>query len=75
MRVIGESVPGSFRSSIQLVREGSESLRATVPDGVAKVLGAVPDGSLVWTVDLKAGRVTVSAEPPEPDKKKSSKRD
>jgi hypothetical protein len=75
MRVMGESMPGTFRSSIQLVREGSESLRATVPDGVAKVLGAVPDGSLVWTVDLKAGRVTVSAEPPGAPEKKSTKRD
>lgn len=50
-------------------------MRATIPDGVAKVLGAVPDGSLVWSVDLKAGAVTVSAEPPEKGGKKSSKRD
>jgi len=67
-------MPGIFRSSIQLVREGSESLRATIPDGVAKVLGAVAEGSLVWSVDLKAGAVTVSAEPPERAEKKSPKR-
>ena len=65
---------GTFRSTIQLVRENSKSLRVTIPDGVATVLGALPEGTLVWTVDLKAGRVTVSAEPPGLGEENSSKR-
>jgi hypothetical protein len=73
--VIGESVPGIFRSSIQRVREGTESIRVTVPDGVARLLGAEPEGTLLWSVDLKAGEVRVSAEPPSVTKRKSSKRD
>jgi hypothetical protein len=71
MRVIGESMPGTFRSAIQRAVEGSDSVRTTIPEGVAKSLDAIPGGTLVWTVDLKAGRVTVAAEPPE---KGSSKR-
>jgi hypothetical protein len=65
-------MPGEFRSSIQAVREGSQSLRVTIPEGIAKLLGAGPDWELVWSVDLKGGTVTVTAEPPG---KKSSKRD
>lgn len=65
-------MPGTFESSIQRVRERSESLRVTIPEGVATVLGAVPEGRLLWSVDLKAGTVTVTAEPPA---KKSSRRD
>lgn len=57
-------MPGAFRSPIVRVRDGSESARVTIPDGVAKVLGAEVGGFLVWSVDLKAGRVSVSAEPP-----------
>ena len=67
-------MPGTFRSAIQRVVERSDSVRTTIPEGVAKALDAVPGGTFVWTVDLKAGRVTVSAEPPEAGAKKSSKR-
>jgi hypothetical protein len=70
-----ESMPGTFRSAIQRVVERSDSIRTTIPEGVAKALDAVPGGSLVWTLDLKAGTVTVSADPPEPKAKKSAKRD
>jgi hypothetical protein len=65
---------GIFRSTIQLAREHSKSVRVTIPDGVANVLGALPDGVLVWTIDLKAGRVTVSAEKPLGSGMKSAKR-
>jgi hypothetical protein len=75
MRVIGEPVPGIFRSPIILVRENSPSVRVTIPEGIAKALGAEPGKDLVWTLDLKAGRVTVSVETPEAGSKKSSKRD
>ena len=74
MRVIGESMPGIFRSAIQQVVERSESVRTTIPTGVAKALGAEAGGVLVWSLDLKAGRVTVTAEPPDSSSKKSSKR-
>jgi hypothetical protein len=68
-------MPGRFRSSIQSVNEASSSVRTTIPEGIAKSLGAEPGMELVWTLDLKAGRVTVSAEPPESPGKKSSRRD
>jgi hypothetical protein len=75
MSVIGESVPGTFRSPIILVREGSPSARVTIPEGVAKALGAEPGKDLVWTLDLKAGIVSVSVEPPVAHGRKSFKRD
>jgi len=68
-------MPGTFRSPIILGREGSPSVRVTIPEGIAKALGAEPGKNLVWTLDLKAGRVTVSVEPPEAGAKKSSKQD
>lgn len=55
---------GTFRSSILLVNEASDSVRTTIPTGVATVLGAAPGGTLVWSINLKEGRVTVAAEPP-----------
>ncbi|HTP54460.1 MAG TPA: hypothetical protein VML94_05830 [Thermoplasmata archaeon] len=68
-------MPGIFKSAVLLVNDASESVRTTIPGGVAEIIGAVPGATLVWSVDLKAGRVTVSAEPPETAGKKSSKRD
>jgi hypothetical protein len=62
MRVIGESVPGIFRSPIILVRTDSPSVRVTIPEGIAKALGAEPGRDLVWFLDLKAGQVTVTVE-------------
>lgn len=56
------TLPGTFRSAIQLTQPGSTSVRTTIPEGVAKAIDAEPGGTLVWTVDLKAGRVTVAAE-------------
>lgn len=69
------TVPGEFRSPLVRAREDTESVRVTVPEGVARILGAVPGGTLVWSVDLKGGCVTVSAEPPESSGRRSSKRD
>ena len=65
-------MPGTFRSAVLLVNEASDSVRTTIPGGVAEILGAVPGSTLVWSVDLKVGAVTVAVEPPG---KKSSKRD
>ncbi|HUZ79088.1 MAG TPA: hypothetical protein VMV28_00470 [Thermoplasmata archaeon] len=68
---MGESMPGTFRSPILLAREGSPSVRVTIPEGIATALEAKPGGVLLWTLDLKAGRVTVSVEPPEKSSKRS----
>lgn len=70
-------MPGTFRSAILVVNDASDSVRTTIPGGVANVLGATPGGTLVWEVDLKEGRVTVSAESPsrKTPGKKASKRD
>lgn len=67
-------MPGIFRSAVQRVVERSESVRTTIPGGIAKALGVEAGGVLLWTLDLKAGRVTVTAEPSESGAKKSSKR-
>lgn len=67
-------MPGTFESPIILVRKKSSSVRVTVPEGIARALGAEPGGTLIWSLDLKAGRVTVSAEPAETAGKKASKR-
>jgi len=75
MREMGESVPGTFRSAVLLVNDASNSVRTTIPGGVAEILGATPGSTLVWSVDLKAGRVTVAVEPPTATSPKSSKRD
>lgn len=68
-------MPGTFRSAVLLVNEASDSVRTTIPGGVAEILGAVPGSTLVWSVDLKAGRVTVAVEPLGKSAKKSPKRD
>ncbi len=68
-------MPGTFRSAVLLVNDASDSVRTTIPGGVAEILGAVPGTTLVWSVNLKGGTVTVSVEAPEPAGKKSSKRD
>jgi hypothetical protein len=49
-------------------------VRTTIPAGIAKALGAEPGSDLVWTLDLKAGRVTVSVEPVDNPSANSSKR-
>ena len=67
-------MPGTFRSAVLLVNEASDSVRTTIPGGVAEILGAIPGSTLVWSVDLKGGRVTVSVEPPGAASKKSLRR-
>ena len=67
-------MPGIFRSAVQRVVERSESVRTTIPGGIAKALGVEAGGVLVWALDLKAGRVTVTAESASSPGRKSSKR-
>ena len=80
MRVIGGPMsegakPGEFESPIVRVRKGFDSVRVTIPEGVAKPLGAVHGGKLFWLVSLNEGVVSVRAEPPGSSPRKSSKRD
>jgi hypothetical protein len=70
MRVIGGTLPATFTSKVLRTVKGSSSVRATIPEAVAAILG-VEDGSvIVWTVEPGSGRVWVSA----PPGKKSSKK-
>jgi hypothetical protein len=61
---------GRFTSKVLQTVPGSPSVRATVPEAVAAILGAIPGSTLVWEVEPGSLRVTVSVEP----KSKSSKR-
>lgn len=61
--MIGESMPGTFESAIQRAVAGRGSLRTTIPEAVAKILDAEAGGTLIWSFDLKGGRVVVTAEP------------
>jgi hypothetical protein len=62
---------GKFTSKVLQTVPGSPSVRATVPEAVAAILGAVPGSTLVWEVEPGSGKVRVSVEA----KPKSSKRD
>lgn len=62
-------MPGTFESTIQRVNERSDSVRTTIPEGIARALEAVAGGVLVWTLDLRLGRVTVTARLPRDSKK------
>jgi hypothetical protein len=66
---------GKFKSKVLQTVPGSPSVRATVPEAVAAILGAVPGSTLVWVIEPGSGRVTVSVEPLGLSKKKSSKWD
>jgi hypothetical protein len=75
---------GEFRTKVVSNMEGSDSVRSTIPEAVAALLGAVPGATLLWTFEPGATNVTVSVDRSVPvkvgpsrstRKKKSSKRD
>jgi hypothetical protein len=70
IRVTGESLTGQFASKVLRTVEGSLSVRTTIPEAVAAILGVRPGSVLVWTVEPGTGKVCVSAD----SAKKSSKR-
>jgi hypothetical protein len=54
---------GRFTSKVLQTVPGSPSVRATVPEAIAAILGAVPGSTLVWEVEPGSLRVTVSVQP------------
>jgi hypothetical protein len=50
----------SFVTKVHQSKEGSPSLRTTLPEAVATVLSVQRGDSLVWTVEPELRRVTVS---------------
>jgi|GEM_PF-6465707 len=53
---------GTFRSKVSKTMERSESVRTTIPEAVAAILGAGPGSTLLWAVEPGSGRVTVLVE-------------
>jgi hypothetical protein len=68
----GGGMVGRFTSKVLQTVPGSPSVRATVPEAVAAILGAVPGSTLVWEIEPGTGKVRVSIATPSA---KSSKRD
>lgn len=61
---------GVFRSKVARTMERSESVRTTIPEAIAAILGAGPGTTLLWEVEPGSGKVRVSVEA----ESKSSKR-
>jgi len=55
-------MPTEFRSKVIKNLEGSGSVRSTIPEAVAAIIGAAPGGTLVWSVEPGATSVTVSVD-------------
>lgn len=53
---------GRFTSKVLQTVPGSPSVRATVPEAVAAILGATPGSTLVWEIEPGSGTVRVSVE-------------
>jgi hypothetical protein len=75
---------GEFRTKVVSNMEGSDSVRSTIPEAVAALLGAVPGATLVWSFKPGSTEVRVSVDRSVPvkvgparakPKKKLSKRD
>lgn len=71
----GEAPPkfGSYESSVLRNLAGSNSVRTTIPQVIAVLLGAAPDTTLVWTFDPSTKSAVVRLKTDSP-KRKSSKR-
>jgi hypothetical protein len=52
-------MPTTFESKAFRAVEGSESLKTTVPQSVATVLGLEAGGTLVWELDVNGRSATV----------------
>lgn len=64
---------GSYESSVLRNLAASNSVRTTIPQVIAVLLGAAPDTTLVWSFDPATRSATVRLKPGRP-KRKSSKR-
>lgn len=54
----------TFESSVVRAVSRSPSVRTTIPEAVAAILGAEPNDVLVWEVELGSGRIFVSVRRP-----------
>ena len=75
---------GEFRTKVVSNMEGSDSVRSTIPEAVAALIGAVPGATLLWSFEPGGTKVEVSVDRAIPVKigpsrstpgKKSSKHD
>jgi hypothetical protein len=75
---------GEFRTKVVSNMEGSDSVRSTIPEAVAALIGAVPGATLRWSFEPGSTKVEVSVDRSIPvtvgparfrPKKKSSRRD
>ena len=55
-----EGMSRSFVTKVHKSKEGSESLRTTLTESVATILGVQRGDSLMWTVEAELRRVTVT---------------
>lgn len=62
MRVSEGSMGRVFRSRVSKVMERSESVRTTVPEAVAAMLGAASGSVLLWETEPGSAEVTVRVE-------------
>jgi bifunctional DNA-binding transcriptional regulator/antitoxin component of YhaV-PrlF toxin-antitoxin module len=48
-----------FTSKVSISRPRSPSLRTTIPEGVAKLIGLKAGDDLSWKVNIKGGKVEI----------------
>lgn len=53
---------GEFRTKVVSNMGGSDSVRSTIPEAVAALLGAVPGATLLWSVRPGTADVSVSVD-------------
>ncbi len=50
---------GEFISKVTIARPNSPSVRTTIPEAVVKMIDLTAKDSLLWKVNLKAGKVEI----------------
>lgn len=53
---------GEFRTKVVSNMENSDSVRSTIPEAVAALLGAVPGATLLWSFKPGSTEVVVSVD-------------
>lgn len=62
----------SEKSAARLVREGSPSIKTTIPENVVKLLELSNGDSIIWKIDVQTGGVVVTVEKGPPNSGKKS---
>jgi len=62
-------MPRTFTSKVLRTMAGSASVRTTIPEAVAAILGAENGSTLAWTVEAATGKVSVSVQAGKPSKR------